>query len=199
MKTIGITGGIGSGKSTVTEFLRRKGFWVVDADLIAREIVEPEHPALQKLVQRFGNEILSADGTLNRKRLAELAFSGPDEKDALDSITHGVIVSTIQEELHQIRINYHPDLIFVDAALMIETGLYKSMDEIWLIVADEKVRVERVIARDNIEAEQVTQRMKLQLSDQEKSKYASRMIDNSTTLNELYRVIERTLKEYEAV
>ena len=199
MKTIGITGGIGSGKSTVTEFLRRKGYWVVDADVIAREIVEPGHPVLQKLVQQFGNTILNPDGTLNRKNLANLAFSGEDEKNALDRITHDAILSAIQEELHQIRINQHPNLVFVDAALMIETGLYKAMDEIWLIVADEKVRVERVLARDNIGVEQVTQRMKLQLSDQEKSKYARRMIDNSTTLNELYRVIERTLKEYEAV
>jgi len=199
MKTIGITGGIGSGKSTVTDFLREKGYPVIDADAAAREIVKPGSPVLMELADEFGEVILMPDGSLNRKELAAQAFSCKKKKIALDRITHGAILSSIKNELQRIKAQGDASLIFVDAALMVETGLYQFMDEIWLIKADEKIRINRVMTRDRVEQSHVLERMKFQLSDEKKSEYASRVIDNSKTKSELYQELERILELYEAV
>lgn len=199
MKTIGITGGIGSGKSTVTDFLRQKGYPVIDADEAAREIVKPGSRVLMELADEFGEGILLPDGSLNRKELAAQAFSCKKKKIALDRITHGAILASIKGNIEQLKCQGNTTLVFVDAALMVETGLHQFMDEIWLITADEKIRINRVMTRDMVAKNHVMERMKFQLSDEEKSEYASRVIDNSKTKNELYRELERILEAYEAV
>ena len=112
---------------------------------------------------------------------------------------HGAILSSIKNELQRIKAQGDASLIFVDAALMVETGLYQFMDEIWLIKADEKIRINRVMTRDRVEQSHVLERMKFQLSDEKKSEYASRVIDNSKTKSELYQELERILELYEAV
>jgi dephospho-CoA kinase len=199
MKIIGITGGIGSGKTTVTEFLKGKGYQVVDADMIARKIVEPGTEVLGQLVSHFGGSILHNDGSLNRKRLAELAFVNPAKKDELDWITHGAILENITQEINNIRIQLNPKLVFVDAALLIETGLYKKMDEVWLVTAHEALRIQRVVARDRLDAERVKQRIRAQMSDEQKARHSFRIINNAGTKEELYNALEKILREYETV
>jgi dephospho-CoA kinase len=199
MKIIGITGGIGSGKTTVTEFLKAKGYHVVDADMVAREIVEPGTAVLGELVSHFGESILQKDGSLNRKRLAELAFANSSEKNELDRITHGAILENITQQIEQLKMKQHTDLVFVDAALMIETGLYKKMDEVWLVTANETLRVKRVEARDRIDEAIVRQRIRSQLSDEQKARHAFRIINNSGTKEELYNIMEQILRNYETV
>lgn len=199
MRIVGITGGIGSGKSTVTEYLKGKGFQVVDADLVARKIVEPGTEVLGELVSFFGNAILKPDGSLNRKKLAELAFANSAQKSALDRITHGAILKNILSQIKEIQTLQNPDLVFVDAALMIETGLYKKMDEVWLITAHETLRIQRVAARDRLDAERVKKRIRTQMSDEQKAPYSFRIINNSGTKIELYDTLEKILRDYETV
>jgi len=199
MKTIGITGGIGSGKSTVTQFLKERGYHIVDADLISREIVEPGSVVLGKLVEHFGPTVRLPDGSLDRQKLAELAFADPGQKEILDRITHGAILDEITSRIHKISKDLNPSLVFVDAALLIETGLYKSMDEVWLVIAPEAQRLERVIARDRMDVNEVKRRIALQMTDSQKATHAFRMIDNSGTKKDLYGAIEKILREYETV
>jgi dephospho-CoA kinase len=199
MKTIGITGGIGSGKSTVTEYLKNKGYPVVDADLVARTIVEPGTIVLAQLVSYFGADILEADGSLNRKKMAELAFATPSNKEILDRITHGAILAAISEQIDKLKRDLNPSLIFVDAALLIETGLFQTMDEVWLVTAEEDLRIRRVVSRDQLDPEMVKQRIRLQMSDKQKSRHAFRLIQNSGTKEELYKTLEKILRDYETI
>lgn len=199
MKIIGITGGIGSGKSTVTQLLRKKGYHVVDADLIAREIVAPGSEVLGKLVEQFGPAIRLPDGSLNRQKLAELAFANPTQKEILDHLTHKAILDEISVRTNKIRDELNPSKVFIDAALLIETGLFKFVDEVWLVTAPAEQRVQRVIARDHMNANEVKRRMGLQMTDDQKAKYAFRTIDNSGTKKDLYESIEKILREYETV
>jgi len=199
MKIVGITGGIGSGKTTVTEFLKTKGFQVVDADLIARKIVEPGTKVLGELVSHFGDVILKPDGSLNREKLAELAFTDSAQKNTLDRITHSAILENILTRIKEIQTQQNPALVFVDAALLIETGLYQKMDEVWLITAHETLRIKRVVKRDGLEAERVKQRIRTQLSDEQKARHSFRIINNSGTKKELYDTIEKILRDYETV
>jgi dephospho-CoA kinase len=199
MKIIGITGGIGSGKSTVADFLKGKGYHVVDADLISRKIVEPGTEVLDELVSHFGEDILNSDGSLNRHKLAELAFIDSVQKDALDRITHGAILDTITIQIEEVRNRLNPGLIFVDAALLIETGLYKKMDEVWLVTAHETLRIKRVVERDRQDAERVRQRIRAQMSDEQKARHSFRIINNSGTKKELYDILEKILRDYETI
>jgi dephospho-CoA kinase len=199
MKIIGITGGIGSGKSTVTGFLQDRGYPVVDADLIARKIVEPGSTTLVRLEARFGKGILKENGELDRKKLADLAFSSAANKVDLDKITHGAIFDEIHRQIETLRVQRNPRLVFVDAALMIETGLYKKMDEVWLVTAKETLRVKRVATRDQLDDAQVKQRIRMQMSDQQKAPHALHLIDNSGTKDELYQKLEKIMRDYETV
>lgn len=199
MKIIGITGGIGSGKTTVTDFLKEKGFQVVDADLIARKIVEPGTTILGELVSYFGDIILKPDGSLDRKKLAELAFADSIQKGALDKITHGAILENISSQIKEIQKQLNPALVFVDAALLIETGLHQKMDEVWLITAHEKLRIQRVASRDHLDAERVKQLIQAQMSDEQKASHSFRIINNSGTKTELYDTLEKILRDYETV
>lgn len=199
MKIIGITGGIGSGKTTVTEFLKRKGYQVVDADMVARKIVEPGTAVLGELVTHFGDSILQRDGSLNRTRLAELAFANSSEKNELDRITHGAILENIMQQIEKLQMQQNLNLVFVDAALLIETGLYKKMDEVWLVTANETLRAKRIEARDRSDAKAVRQRIRAQLSDEQKARHAFRIIDNSGTKEALYNTMEEILRNYETV
>lgn len=199
MKIIGITGGIGSGKSTVTQFLREKGYHVVDADLIAREIVAPGTKVLSELVSHFGRGILQNDGSLDRKKLAELAFASPEETKQLDRITHSAILGSVQTRIEQLQKELNPTILFVDAALLIETGLYRSVDEVWLVTAHETQRITRVAARDKTDAKSIRQRIRMQMTDEQKSRHAYRIINNSGTKQELYELLEKILRNYETV
>lgn len=192
MLKIGLTGGIGSGKSTVTGYLRQKGYTVADADEVAREIVMPGAPALKKLQQAFGSGILAEDGSLRRKALADIVFADEKKRKILDDITHGEIYDIIVRRLDRAE----GDLAFCDAALLFESGLDREMDAVWLVTADEKVRIQRVAARDNTDAAHVRARIESQLDDSSKIKSADEVIDNSGSKEELFTQVEELLKKY---
>ena len=198
MKTIGLTGGIGTGKSTVSRYLKTKGYKIIDADQIAREVVEPGQPALAALVSEFGQEILLEDGSLNRRELARLAFASPEGKAALDRITHGAIFARIDE----LQAQYAEELaatadavIFLDVPLLFETGFDRKADLVWVVDVPDEVRVQRVVLRDGLTEEEIWARIKNQMSREEKLDRADVVLDNSGTQEELFAQVDERLAE----
>ena len=198
MKTIGLTGGIGTGKSTVSRYLTTKGYKIIDADRIAREVVEPGMPALKALVEEFGSGILLEDGSLNRRELARLAFASPEGKAALDRITHGAIFARIEE----LQLQYAAELeatadavIFLDVPLLFETGFDRKADLVWVVDVPDEIRVQRVVLRDGLTEEEVWARIKNQMSREEKIARADVVLDNSGTPEKLYAQVDARLNE----
>lgn len=179
MQIIGLTGGIGTGKSTASGYLREQGFAVIDADQIAREIVEPGQPLLKELGRLFGEEIINEDGSLNRKGLAAIVFQNKERREALDKIMHGRIIEVIDERIDCYQRQGACRGIILDAPLLFETGLEKKCDQVLLITADTELRIARVCARDGMTPEEVSARIKNQMGDQEKKAKADWTLDNS--------------------
>ena len=152
MKLIGLTGGIGAGKSTVSDYLKQKGYPVLDADLVAREIVEPGTETLSELSRTFGEEILNPDRSLDRGALAKIAFSDPENKKKLDQIMHGKVIEIL---LSRAKAMTEEPVVFIDVPLLFETGMDRYMDQVLLVDADEDVRIQRVMERDGSSMEDV--------------------------------------------
>lgn len=196
MKIIGLTGGIGSGKSTVSGYLREKGFFVIDADQVARDIMEPGMPTLSRLAKAFGSGIIDENGALKRKELAVIAFSSDENKAKLDEITHGDIKNRIEELIEECR-QKDEKICFLDVPLLFEVGLDEKCDFVWVVTANMEKRIERVVARDNTTRQDVEARIRCQMSDEEKIEKSDDVIDNSHSLDALHKDIERLLEKYE--
>ena len=175
---VGLTGGIATGKSTVSEILRRLGGVVIDADLLAREVVAPGQPALAAIVREFGRDVLQEDGALDRKRLAAAAFTDPERRRRLEAITHPAIRDAFQSRLAELETQGFAGLVFWDAAVLIESGGHKAMDRLVVVVADADTQHARAVARDGDRAD-VERRIANQMPLSEKVKLADYVIDNS--------------------
>jgi dephospho-CoA kinase len=201
LRVIGITGGIGSGKSTVTAYLRRKLYSVCDADEIAREAVRPGEPALKELTATFGKKILNDDGSLNRRALADMVFGDEAKVEALNTILHSDISRRLEVCINRHRTHILKSrgkmktlkVAFLTAPLLFEAGLAGRCDETWLITADENIRVRRAAERDGVTEERVRARAAHQLSDAEKMKRADIIIENNGSVEELIEQIDRLL------
>lgn len=191
-KIIGITGGIASGKSTVTEFLRQKGFQVVDADAVVHQLQKPSGRLYQVLVEHFGEKILLENGELNRPLLASLIFSNPEEQE-WSKRTQGEIIgeelATLRDQLVQSE-----DVFFMDIPLLFEQGYDSWFDEIWLVYVDKKTQIERLMNRDHLNIEEAQARLESQWSLSKKKKLASHIIDNSGTQKELVNQVASLLE-----
>lgn len=188
MKIIGLTGGIGSGKSTVARSLQEHGFPIVDADLIAREIVEPGQPALAELTKEFGEDILNADGSLDRGLLASRAFTNKDTTQRLNNITHPRINQRTQELFDEARENGAEAVIY-DMPLLIDKGLHKDMDATIVVHAAEHVRLERLTTKRGLDADDVRRRINAQIDDETRKQHADILLDNNGTEEDLTKQI----------
>ena len=195
MKIIGLTGGIGSGKSTVTDYLIARGFPVLDADKIAREIVLPGSEMLIQLISVFGKSILMQDGSLDRKKLGNIVFSDPEKKKTLDGLMHTRILELIHDRILEYREETVHKLIFIDAPLLFETGLDKSFSETWVIDVDEETRINRIMERDGLKREDIAMRISNQMTRDEKNKRADVILDNTGNQEALYQQIEQLLQK----
>ena len=192
-KRIGLTGGIASGKSTVSAYLRTKGIPVVDADLVARQIVQPKTETLLKIVQTFGVQYLLPDGALDRKRFGEMVFQNPTALSQLNAITKPVLVSELQRRLDTIL---EVPLVVLDAALLLEEACYRELvEEVWVVVTAPDLQMERLMMRNGYDLEQAQARISAQMTDTERLRYADAVIDNSGTLEETYQQIEDLLTQ----
>lgn len=194
MKIIGLTGGIGSGKSTVSEYLQKKGLTIIDADKIAREIVVPGSKVLSEIVKLFGTTILFEDGSLNRKKLGEIVFSDSQKKLALDNLMHHIVIELIQAQIKELE-RAGAKLVFVDAPLLFETGLDRYVNEVWVVDVDDETRIHRIMGRDSLSREEILKRIASQMGRNEKNKKADYIIDNTGTIDQLYVHIDTLLKK----
>lgn len=191
-KIIGITGGIASGKSTVTNFLREKGFQVVDADSVVHQLQKPGGRLYQLLVHHFGQEIILENGELNRPLLANLIFSNPEERE-WSKQTQGEI---IREELAALRdqLAQTEAIFFMDIPLLFEQGYANWFDETWLIYVDYVIQLERFMKRDHLSKEVAESRLSAQWSLAEKRKLASRILDNNGSRDQLVSQVVKLLE-----
>ena len=191
MSVIGITGGIGTGKSTVTQFLLSKNYRVIDADLISRQVTRGKTETVDKLAQAFGKKILKEDGTLNRQALADQVFGNQEREKLLEKIVTQKVVSIIEKQVSEAR----EELVFMDVPLLFETGLDRLADSIWVVTACEELRIRRVMERDKITCQQVKSRMNCQMPEEEKLKRATVILDNSGDKETLFKKIEMELEK----
>lgn len=184
MKLIGLTGGIGSGKSTVAKICRERGWKVVDADGIARDVVKPGRPALAELAAAFGEDILLADGSLNRKELATRAFVDKEHTELLNSITHPRIQAETQRRFAEAREEGY-DFVVYDMPLLVDNGLDKDMDYVIVVDVAVEERVRRLAASRGLEEEDARRRIAAQVTDEVRLAAATHVIDNNGTLEQL--------------
>ena len=192
-KIIGITGGIASGKSTVTEFLRQKGFQVVDADAVVHQLQKPGGRLYQVLVEHFGEKILLENGELNRPLLASLIFSNPEEQEWSKS-TQGEI---IREELAALQNQFAQTeaLFFMDIPLLFEQNYASWFDETWLVYVNRYVQLERLMKRDQISKEAAESRLNSQWPLERKISLASHSLDNNGNQEQLIVQVVQLLEE----
>ncbi|KXG78857.1 Dephospho-CoA kinase [Fervidicola ferrireducens] len=197
MKVIGLTGGIASGKSTVSRMLRQKGAYIIDADEIAKEIVKPGKPAWEDIVRYFGKEILDESGNIRRKKLAKIVFSDEKKLNLLNRITHPRIVEEIKRELEACR-RRNEKIVIIDAALLLEIGLDVLVDEVWVVAVDEKTQIDRLIKRESsISYAEAMERIRAQMPLEEKLKFATRIIDNSGDIENTQKQVDEIWREFE--
>ena len=192
-KIIGITGGIASGKSTVTEFLRQKGFQVVDADAVVHQLQKPGGQLYQVLVEHFGEKILLENGELNRPLLASLIFSNPEEQE-WSKRTQGEI---IREELAALRNQFAQTeaLFFMDIPLLFEQDYASWFDETWLVYVNRDVQLERLMKRDQISKEAAESRLNSQWPLERKISLSSHSLDNNGNQEQLIAQVVQLLEE----
>ncbi len=204
VKVVGLTGGIGTGKSTAAEYLKKKGFAHIDADQIGRDITADGSPMLPVLDSIFGPmgefgvegvDILREDGSLDRKALASIVFTDMDKKLKLDEVMFKAIIAET-ERLVELYSEDAPVGILIDAPLLFEAGLDKKCDLVLLIVADMDVRIHRVCARDGATEQEVRNRINSQMSDEEKMERSHVIVDNSGSFEELEEQLEKFFSKF---
>lgn len=189
MKIIGVTGGIGSGKTTVSEYLKEKGYRVIDADEISHELSVPGSTLVKALSEEFGEDLVNEKGILNRRELANRAFSSSEGKTKLDEISHREIIKKIREEIETAKAE-NIELLFLDVVLLFEVALDKECNETWVVDASEDIRLARVMGRDGFIPEEIRKRMRSQMDSDEKKKKATYVLNNEGTVFELYQQID---------
>lgn len=182
MKVVGLTGSIGSGKSTVARMLETLGARVIDADLVAREVVEPGEPAWREIIDEFGEEVIKCNGRIDRKKLADIVFADGSAREKLNRITHPRIIDRIKKKIEQYR-REGAKVVIVEAALIVERGGLKDMiDKLVVVTASEDKQLERLLKEGRFTKEEVIARVRAQMKAEEKAAHADFVIDNSGTL-----------------
>lgn len=194
MLIIGLTGPSGAGKGAVSALLSEYGIPVIDADAVYHELLVPPSPCLDALCEKFGDEILLSDGTLNRRRLGEIVFSDPEALQALNAIAHGFVMTRIRRQLNELREGGVRAAV-IDAPQLFEANADKDCNLIISVLADKRLRLERIMARDGIDAESALRRMDAQRSDEFFKTHSDYIIRNDGNLDLLKPQVERILKE----
>lgn len=189
MYTIGLTGGIASGKSTVAEMLKDLGAFIIDADEVAHEIMLPGQPAYQDVVSEFGSRVVSEDGRINREVLGDIIFNDPALRKKLNQITHPRVIDAFNNRMHEVPAGI--DVAVWDVPLLIEVGMDKMVNEVWLVWIDEKIQVERLVARNRLTVKEARSRIAAQMSLGEKMKRADRLIDNRGLREETKSIVTK--------
>jgi len=192
---VGLTGGIGSGKSSVAEMFKDEGAYVIDFDYLARVVVEPDTPAWRDIVEHFSSEILLPDRTLNRSRLAEIVFSDVKSRKALEGFIHPRIFEKQETLLKEIEKRDPKAIVIVDVPLLFELSLNKNFDKIILVYVSRDVQIERAIKRDALLKEEVEKRLKAQINLEKKKLLSDYIINNEGSLKNTMDQVRRVIHE----
>ena len=195
MRTIGLTGGIGSGKTTVGGMLRALGARVIDADRIGHESYLPATIGWSNVVAEFGNSIVAADGSIDRKQLGSIVFSDAEKLSRLNAIVHPLIGDAIRKRIAELQSADDTTPIVVEAAVLIEAGWQTLIDEVWLVVAKPAAVLERLATQRGLDALSVEARIRAQLSDEARRRHAHVVIENNGTIDDLRQVVETLWRE----
>lgn len=198
MLLVGLTGGIASGKSTVSRMLQERGAVLVDADVIAREVVAPGTPAFGAIVATFGREVVGEDGALDRRRLGAIVFTDPARRRDLEAIVHPQIGEAIRRQVREIRARAPDALVVVDGALLVEAGFHREVDVVVLVSASRTRQMERLIRRDGLSEAEATQRLDAQLPLEEKARYAHFVVSTDGSLEETARQVDALMAMFRA-
>ncbi|UUZ93749.1 dephospho-CoA kinase [Paenibacillus sp. P25] len=187
---IGLTGGIACGKSTVASMLVERGALLVDADRIAREVVEPGSPVLRQVIERFGDDLLLPDGSLHRKKLGERIFGNSEARRALEALLHPPIRRAMRSRMEEYQTNHPDKLVVVDVPLLYESKLEHMFEQVMVVYVPRDIQLGRLIERDGLSTEQAEQRLRSQMPIEEKKRLADIVIDNSGTIEDTERQIQ---------
>jgi dephospho-CoA kinase len=199
MLVVGLTGGIGSGKSAVAEMFREEGAEVIDFDYLARLVVEPGKPAWRDIVEYFGRRILFSDKTLNRSALAEIVFSDAESRKALEGFTHPRIFEARDVLLKRIKERDPLSVVIIDFPLLFELGLRNGLDQVILVYVPREIQIERAANRNNLSREAVEKRLKAQMPIEEKRSLSDYVIDNQGDFTETRAQVHRIMVELREV
>ena len=194
MFRIGLTGGVGCGKSTVSRYLSSLGIPIVDGDRIAHEATEPGSAVMREIARVFGEDMLREDGTLDREKLAALVFSDEEKRQTLNGIIHPYVWRKAAAQMLAAEAVGH-SLIVLDMPLLIEIGWHLRVESIWVVVVPKETQIERVCQRDGATREQALARIRMQMPTDKKIGYADIVIDNSGTMEETYRQVDAALSK----
>lgn len=195
---IGLTGPIGSGKSAVAKLFCDRGFVRVDADVIAKKVVEKGSKTLTQLAEKFGSDVINSDGTLNRALLAKKAFSTKEGTALLNSVTHPAILERVKKEIEENK-NFGNTKIIYDAPVLFESGSDSLCDRVVCVIADKNQRIERVRRRDNMPYSDIENRISVQHSDDFYTEKSDYVIENNSTIDELFKKTNEIIDEIEKV
>lgn len=194
-RVIGLTGGIASGKSTVSTYLKNAGYSLIDADAVVHELQEKGKVLYNALVAHFGSDILDQEGNLNRPKLAEMIFSNPEKRADSALLQDTIIRKELKKRL--VAVSKDSDLIFMDLPLLYELSYEEWFDDIWLVYVDEEIQLERLKKRNGYSKKEAQQRISSQLSLMEKAKQADVVLVNQGSLDDLYAQIKVELERLE--
>ena len=195
MLKIGLTGGIASGKSTVSRMIREHSIPIVDADICAREVVEPGEEAYKKIAETFGKGILNSDGTINRKQLGEIIFPNEDKRKQLNAIVHPEVRKRMLSKVEECESSGEKACV-LDIPILIESNLMNWVDKILVVYVPIHVQQKRLMERDQLVEEAALARINAQMPLDEKKQYADAIIDNSGAMEETKKQLEAILKEW---
>lgn len=184
---IGLTGGIASGKSTVSNYLAELGAIIIDADKIAHEIMEKGKTAYWQVIEAFGREILAENGEIDRSRLGKIVFNNLEKKKILEEITHPQVIREMREKIEEYRAENK--VIVLDVPLLFEAGLDSRVDETWVVYVDRETQLQRLIARDGLSYEEANKRIQAQMSLEKKRVLADFVINNKGNIEDLKRQV----------
>lgn len=195
MLRVGLTGSIAVGKSHVCEVFRELGCHVLDADQTAREVVRPGTKGLIRIVEAFGNGVLQASGELDRKKLGAIVFADKDKRERLNAIVHPLVIEAQDEWIRGVEARDPNGIAIIDAALMIESGGYKRFDKLIVVWCEPEIQLQRLMKRDGLSRENAEARIRAQMPQDEKKRFADHLIDTSAGFDATREQVKKVYAE----
>ncbi|GBD26023.1 Dephospho-CoA kinase [bacterium HR30] len=193
MKVIGLTGGIGTGKSAAAQILAELGAEVIDADKVAHEMYAPGTPGWNAVVSAFGSDIVGPEGIIDRKKLGAIVFADPKERRRLEGILYPLVTAEIRRRIEALRSRGNVRVVVVEAALLIEAGWHELVDQVWLVTAQPKLVLERLQQQRGMSPQEIAARQQAQTNEETKRAFAHVVVENSGTLEELRERLREAL------